>query len=383
MRTDDQEMALPLALRVLVVEDEPVSRLLLTRLLGQEGAEVLTCASGEEALRTLALQNLDVVILDIGLPGIDGFEVCRRIRRHERCREVPVLMVTGLGDQASRRSGFEVGADDFITKPFDAIEMKLRIRAIARLNRYRQLSQARLELEQRNRDLLQAYDGAIQGWSRALDMRDHETEGHSLRVAALSVALGRRLGLAAEDLKFLRWGALLHDIGKLGVPDAILRKAGPLTEEEWVVMRQHPTYGRDFLSPLTYLEPSLAVPYCHHERWDGNGYPQGLAGTDIPLAARIFAVVDIWDALCFDRPYRRALPMAEVRDYLASLAGTHLDPELTAAFLAMTADWSSPAPEDLLLTGSHDLLEPDPATDRQVLKTNLQRLDALVATPLP
>ena len=354
------------ALQVLVVDDEPVARRLLSNLLEREGCQVVAVLSGTEALAHLEEQCPDVVILDIGLPDLNGFTVCEQIRRHGACAEVPVLMVTALEDQDSRRRGFEVGADDFISKPFDTLEMKMRIRAIARLDRYRKLSQARLELEQRNRELLAAYDGAIQGWSKALDMRDHETEGHSIRVASLSVALGRRLGLDLGELQFLRWGALLHDIGKLGVPDAILRKPGSLTEAEWEIMRQHPTYGRDFLMTLDYLKPALAVPYCHHERWDGQGYPQGLAGIEIPLAARIFAVVDIWDALCFDRPYRAALPMEEVRTYLTTLAGHHLDPDVTAAFLAMSADWTSPAPEELLLKTSDGMLSPELALESEV-----------------
>lgn len=190
-------------------------------------------------------------------------------------------------------------------------------------------------LQQANSDLLVAYEASLEGWVRALDLRDNETEGHSRRVTELSVALGRELGLRGADLQNLRRGALLHDIGKMGVRDAILRKPGPLTDEEWVEMRQHPEFGWRFLKDIPFLNQATDVPYCHHEKWDGTGYPRGLAGEAIPLAARIFAVVDIWDALRSTRPYRDAWPEKTVRDYLHGLAGTALDPHVVSVFLAL------------------------------------------------
>lgn len=187
-------------------------------------------------------------------------------------------------------------------------------------------------------ELSRAYDATIEGWSLALEMRDDETQGHALRVASLAVELGRSLGLTDEQLVHLRRGALLHDIGKMVVPDAILRKRGPLTEEEWAVMRRHPENGRNFLSRVDYLAPALDIPYCHHERWDGSGYPRGLRGEEIPLSARVFAVADNYDALTSDRPYRRAWPEQEVLDHLAARAGTEFDPEVVAEFLNLRRD---------------------------------------------
>lgn len=197
------------------------------------------------------------------------------------------------------------------------------------------LANARLyaSLQRSHEELARAYDATIEGWSLALEMRDDETQGHALRVSALAVELGRRLGLPEPQLVHLRRGALLHDIGKMVVPDAILRKPGPLTEEEWAVMRKHPEHGRDFLVKVAYLAPALDVPYCHHERWDGSGYPRGLRGEEIPIAARIFAVADAFDALTSDRPYRQAWSREDTLAYIQSESGRQFDPGVVAALL--------------------------------------------------
>ena len=181
-------------------------------------------------------------------------------------------------------------------------------------------------VQRSNNELSQAYDETIEGWSRALDLRDHETEGHTQRVMEMTVALARAAGLDEAELLQVRWGSLLHDIGKMGIPDGILLKPGPLTDEEWVIMKKHPAFAYDMISPIRYLHTALDIPYCHHEKWDGTGYPRGLKGEQIPLTARIFAVVDVWDALCSDRPYRNAWPEEKVRDHIQAGAGTHFDP---------------------------------------------------------
>ncbi len=187
-------------------------------------------------------------------------------------------------------------------------------------------------LQHANFDLSLAYDATIEGWSRALDLRDKETEGHSQRVTEMTLQLARELNVSQERLIHIRRGSLLHDIGKMGISDTILLKPGPLTEEEWVIMRKHPEYAYDLLSPITYLRPALDIPYCHHERWNGSGYPRGLKEEQIPLAARIFAVVDVWDAITNDRPYRPAWPVEKARSYLYSQAGKELDPQIVNAF---------------------------------------------------
>jgi putative nucleotidyltransferase with HDIG domain len=193
-------------------------------------------------------------------------------------------------------------------------------------------------LQRSNVDLSLAYDTTIEGWSRALDLRDKETEGHSLRVTETTIQLARSLGLSESDLVHARRGALLHDIGKVGIPDAILLKPGRLTDGEWVIMRRHPTLAFELLAPIAHLRAALDIPYCHHEKWDGTGYPRGLKGEEIPFVARIFAVVDVWDALRSDRPYRRGWPDDKIRDHIASLSGTHFDPKVAETFLAM--EWS-------------------------------------------
>ncbi len=186
-----------------------------------------------------------------------------------------------------------------------------------------------------NQSLIRTYDTTIEGWSRALDMRDKETEGHTLRVTIMTLELARKMHFPEEELVHVRRGALLHDIGKMGVPDHILLKADALSEEEWKIMKQHPQFAYDMLSFIEYLRPALDIPYCHHEKWDGSGYPRGLKGDQIPRAARIFAVVDVWDALRSDRPYRPAWPREKVLEHIRSLSGTHFDPEVVAAFFEL------------------------------------------------
>jgi PAS domain S-box-containing protein/putative nucleotidyltransferase with HDIG domain len=187
-------------------------------------------------------------------------------------------------------------------------------------------------LQRSNTELFMAYDATIEGWSAALDLRDKETEGHTQRVTEMTVKLARSLGLGEAELAQMRWGALLHDIGKMGIPDGILLKPGPLTDEEWVVMKEHPTFAYKMISPIHYLKAALDIPYCHHEKWDGTGYPRGLKGEQIPLAARIFAVVDVWDALISDRPYRKAWSEEKTRQHIQAGAGTHFDPQVVKTF---------------------------------------------------
>jgi PAS domain S-box-containing protein/putative nucleotidyltransferase with HDIG domain len=190
-------------------------------------------------------------------------------------------------------------------------------------------------LQKSHTDVVIAYDSTLEGWSGALDLRDEETEGHTQRVTELTLQLARAMGIENQDLVNIRRGALLHDIGKMGIPDRILLKPGPLTEEEWEIMRKHPTYAYKLLSPIAYLRPALEIPYCHHEKWDGTGYPRGLKGEEIPLAARIFAVVDVWDALRSDRPYRKAWSEEQTLEFIEEQAGKHFDPEVVRVFLGL------------------------------------------------
>ena len=188
-------------------------------------------------------------------------------------------------------------------------------------------------LQRANMELSLAYEATIEGWSQALDLRDKETEGHSQRVTEMTLQMGKALKVGGEEINHMRRGALLHDIGKLGVPDAILLKVEKLTDEEWLIMRKHPEFAYDMLHPIAYLRNSLDIPYSHHEKWDGTGYPQGLKGEQIPLAARIFAIVDVWDALISDRPYRKAWSKPDTLQYIREQSGKHFDPQVTDIFL--------------------------------------------------
>ena len=320
---------------ILIVDDSPAGRDTLEALLFQQGYELAFASSGIETLKVSQELLPDLILLDVMMPGMNGFEVCQHLRSDPRLAEVPIIMVTALDDQASRIKGIEVGADDFITKPFNRVELRARIKTILRLNRYRNLQDERSRLISALDNLRVAYDETIQGWGRALDLRDDETAGHSARVADLTLQLAAAIGVSQEELVHIRRGAILHDIGKIGIPDRILQKNGPLSEAEWKVMKMHPVYSYEMLSPIKYLETALEIPYCHHERWDGSGYPRGLKEEAIPLAARIFAVVDVWDALNSDRPYRSRWPEDKIKAYILEQSGIQFDPHVVDAFLEM------------------------------------------------
>ena len=194
-------------------------------------------------------------------------------------------------------------------------------------------------LQRSNLELGMAYETTLEGWSAALDLRDKETEGHTLRVTNLTLQLAEHMGLKDKDLVQIRRGALLHDIGKMGVPDRILLKPDNLTNEEWEIMRRHPVYAYELLSRIEYLRPALGIPYCHHEKWDGTGYPRGLAGEEIPLEARVFSVVDVYDALVSDRPYRPAWTKERALEYIQSLSGVDFDPRVVDGFLELLAQY--------------------------------------------
>jgi response regulator RpfG family c-di-GMP phosphodiesterase len=247
-----------------------------------------------------------------------GFTAYHAIALHDRERLLGILEVLGRGALPSDR-----GWRDFLETLADQAAV-----AIGSAGLQQRLVRA-------NIDLVAAYDATLDGWSRALDLRDHETEGHSRRVTHSTVVLARMVGVAGDELSHLTRGALLHDIGKMGVPDAILQKPGPLDAQEWLVMRQHPALARDLLEPIAFLRPAVEIPYAHHERWDGGGYPEGLVGTQIPLGARIFAVADVFDALTSDRSYRPAWTRERALAYVQAQAGRHFDPDMVQLFVRM------------------------------------------------
>ncbi|MFZ5856868.1 MAG: HD-GYP domain-containing protein [Chloroflexota bacterium] len=326
---------------ILIVDDEPAGRETLEVILDGQGYTLLMASNGVHALEIMRVAQPDVMLLDVMMPGMSGFEVCQRVRADADIAEIPILILTALDDRKSLLAGLDAGADDFLTKPVDRYELLARLAGIMRLNRFRRIQDDRKKLEAAHTELLNAYDATIEGWSRAMDLRDQETEGHTQRVTALTVRLAQAYGIAPSDIVHVRRGALLHDIGKLGVPDAILHKPGALTDEEWVEMRKHPTLAFEMLDSIEYLRPAIEIPYCHHEKWDGTGYPRGLKGAEIPVPARMFAVVDVWDAVTTDRPYRAAWDKKKAMQYIQEQSGKHFDPDMVELFINVIREFTT------------------------------------------
>jgi putative two-component system response regulator len=324
--------------RVLIVDDEYAGRQTLESVLEGEGYDLEMAENGLEAIEKAKIFTPDVILLDVMMPGMTGFEVCERIRSDPQVAEIPIIVLTALDDRESMLTALKSGADDFISKPFDRFELRARLLGITRLNRYRKLLQERIKLQEANAQLLSAYEATIEGWSRALDLRDKETEGHSQRVTELTIRMATAFGFSDEELMQIRRGALLHDVGKIGVPDSILHKPAKLSDEEWTIMRKHSQFAYDMLEDVEYLHPALDIPYCHHEKWDGTGYPRGLKGEQIPLSARIFAVADVWDALTSDRPYRPAWKKEEALDFIRVESGKHFDPQVVNLFFKVMTE---------------------------------------------
>lgn len=324
---------------MLLVEDSPDDAELLARELKRAGLQFETRRVDDvDQLRdAMTVDRWDVVLADHSGPHIDSGRALAVVREIDA--DVPFIIVSGTISEEVAIEAMKAGASDFLTKGrlaklVPVIERELRQAGERRTRR-------RLEAEGREREqraaleLALAYDATLEGWARALELRDSETEGHSRRVATMTDKLAIALGVPEEDRVHIHRGALLHDIGKMAVPDGILLKPGALNEEEWKILRLHPSHAVELLSPIEYLRPALDIPAYHHERWDGTGYPHGLAGEAIPLAARIFAVADVWDALAHARPYRKAWSVLEVTRHLESLAGSHLDPHIVDLFLRL------------------------------------------------
>jgi putative two-component system response regulator len=309
---------------VLVADDTDSVRALFAQLLAGDGYQVVTACDGDEALAAAAQHRPDVFLLDVRMPGCDGVEVCRRLKSAPDTRLTPVILITGTADTSERLHGIEAGADDFLTKPVNGHELRARVRALARM---KQLI-----------DELDSAEAAFMTLAMTIEARDPCTNGHCERLAHYAVELGKALGLGAEDLRALDRGGYLHDVGKIGVPDAVLLKPGPLTPEEMATMRRHTVIGDTLVAPLQSLRRVRPIIRHHHEWLDGRGYPDGLRGDEIPLLARIVAIVDVYDALTTDRPYRAALSHAvAVHELEAGVRAGHYDPRCVQAFLDITA----------------------------------------------
>ncbi len=291
--------------------------------------------SGVEGIVKASIHHPDVILLETDLPHLDGFETCRLIRSHYALGETPVVLMNRRGDAESRLTGLRVGADDFIVKPPDHLELQGRLQGVIRLNRYRLLLEQRRESDLDVENKRVVHDQNVEGWMRLLEVRDMETEGHVQRVSEMTLALAQMAGLAEEELKHVWRGAMLHDLGMLGIPDSILKKSGGLEEDEIRIIQAHPVYAYNWFNGVKFLRPALDIPYCHHEKWDGGGYPRGLKGEQIPLAARLFAVADTWDALISDRPYRHAVSIPEARRTIEALSGIQFDPYAVELFIRL------------------------------------------------
>jgi len=332
--------------KILIVDDDASVRDVIAVLLGEEGYACTAVSSAEAALDALRRTDYSLIISDVRMPGHDGFWLLERVRDH--APDTAIVMLTAFGDTEAAVECLRNGAADYLLKPPKVTEL---IRAIERALGRRRLELARskyrrslenrvrektAELSRALRELEATYSQTLWSLVAALDAREHETGDHSQRVVRYSLAVARRLGLPERDLPDLGRGALLHDIGKIGVPDAILLKPGKLSEAEWAEMRRHPQIGYDILRSIHFLESSAELVLTHQERFDGGGYPRGLAGEAIPIAARIFGIADTYDAMTSHRPYRRAVSGEAARAEIARCSGTQFDPRCADAFLSLT-----------------------------------------------
>jgi putative two-component system response regulator len=283
--------------KILIVDDESAARTALETLLRREGFEVRDASDGPSALAECAKFSPDLILLDILMPGMNGFEVCRRIKATPETRLTPVVLITGLSATEDRIEGINAGADDFLSKPIDINELLARTRSLLRLKQYT--------------DELENAEAVVFTLAQSIEARDPYTRGHCERLADMSARLGTKLEIPEEDIKALRWAGIVHDIGKVVVPDSILLKPGPLTHDEMNVMRKHSVVGEHICAPLKSFRPVLPIIRHHHEKRDGSGYPDGKSGEDIPLTARILQLADVYDALTTNRPYRTAVPSEE------------------------------------------------------------------------
>jgi len=342
---------------ILVVDDEDSIRDILATLLTAEGHRCQTASDAHHALELLSQRPFDLVLTDIVMPGMNGLDLLKTLV--SGYPDLAVVMVTSANDVNVAVDALTSGAYDYVVKPFDLKRVSLSVqRALERRRLILENRRYQLQLEQRvqeqvreiqslyraerqrTEELKQAlaevqltYNATLEALLNALDFRDNETQGHSRRVVEYTLVIAREMGIQGDMLKTIEMGAMLHDIGKIGVPDAVLRKPDKLTPEEWVEMRKHVIYGYNMIKDIPFLrEPALIVLH-HQEQYDGNGYPQGLKGEEIVIGARIFAVADTYDAMTSDRPYRKALNYEEARDEIVRCSGTQFDPQVVRAFL--------------------------------------------------
>lgn len=308
---------------VLIVDDEAVNRKLVRELLTSRGYQVEMASDGEEALSKVRAIRPDLILLDVMMPRLDGLQTCQVLKHDEETRLIPVVLLTALSSLDDRVAGIDAGADDFLSKPFNTVELFARVRSLIRVKHLN--------------DQLERTENILFALAAAVEAKDPYTEGHLHRLVVYASRISRALGLSARAKQVNQVGALLHDIGKIGIPEAILSKPGKLTPDEFAIIKQHPEIGERICRPLRFGAEIGPIVRGHHERWDGGGYPDGLAGEAIPLGARIVAVADAFDAMTTDRPYRKALVLDRVSEVLRQGAGTQWDAAVVEVFLAVQA----------------------------------------------
>jgi putative two-component system response regulator len=316
---------------VLVADDQAANRELLDELLSSEGFNVLTAADGAAALEHLNLVNIDLVLLDVMMPELNGFEVCAKIKANPETYLIPVVLVTALSDKQDRIEGIRAGADDFLTRPVDRTELLTRVRSLVKLKH--------------RTDELERAESVLFTLARSIEGKDPYTHGHCERLMNYSVSLGEHLGLIEEQITALRRAGIVHDIGKIAVPDAILLKPGKLTPQEWKLIQEHPVVGERICAPLKSFRAVLPIIRHHHEKFNGSGYPDGLRAEAIPVTARILQIVDVYDALTTVRPYKPAFSITDALQTMKEeVAKGWWDPQIFHEF------------ERLVRTGTADFL---------------------------
>ncbi len=344
---------------ILVVDDEPAIRDFLQEGLNGSGYFCTIASNGYEALDRLQEREFSLVLSDIDMPRMDGVKLLQALQAGHP--DIEVVMITGVVDVEVALQAIRMGASDYLTKPFNLEEVRFTIqkalekrRLILENREYQRNLEEKVaertaqvvlkhrEIESLFDKLHSSYETTLKALAAALDTRDTETQGHSVRVSEYTLVIARRMGVKEPELTDIRRGALLHDVGKIGISDAVLRKPGKLTAEEWVEMKLHPEIGHRILSEIVFLENSLPIVLSHQERYDGSGYPRGLRGEEIPLGARIFAVVDTLDAMTSDRPYRRALTYEDAREEILRNRGVQFDPRVVELFLTIPpGEWDA------------------------------------------
>lgn len=334
---------------ILVVDDQILNIELLEAYLTPLGYEIARATNGEKALEILSTNQIDLILLDVMMPGMDGFEVTRRVRQNIIYRLLPIILITALTEKEHRILGIEAGCDDFISKPIDKLEVLTRVKSLLKVKAYQDLMHNyRKELERdvaiRGEELKHAYEQikaasleTIYRLSIASEYKDEDTGAHIKRMSNYSAAIARQMGLGESMVENILYAAPMHDLGKIGIPDRILLKPGKLDADEWEIMKDHAIIGARILegSDAEFIKLGEVIAMCHHEKWDGSGYPYNLKGDEIPLAARIVALADVFDALTSKRAYKEAFPLEKALAIIMEGRGVHFDPAVVDAFFAV------------------------------------------------